>query len=166
MDFCLGIAGFLETDLNQYVEIANRCGIDKLEVLFGLDSKASPQLHRDMQKSDITAARQLFDQFNVSPHAFVVPNDFTTTDKGLVYVDCTGPTLLEDLTEEFLVQFYGESYATEWDKIAYVMKGKEYGAISINRATSPEYSFYNHIDKESLGVFKSGNIVERIKIYW
>lgn len=93
-------------------------------------------------------------------------NAFKTTDKGLVYVDCTGPTLLEDLTEEFLVQFYGESYAIEWDKIAYVMKGKEYGAISINRATSPEYSFYNHIDKESLGVFKSGNIVESIKIYW
>ncbi len=60
-------------------------------------------------------------------------NAFNTTDKGLVYVDCTGKEIL-------LFPFYGE--LDSYDKIAYVKVGKEYGLISADKATLPEYSFY------------------------
>ncbi len=49
-------------------------------------------------------------------------NAFKTTDRGLVYVDNTGS---EELS-------YEQGYPTEWDKIAYLVKGKEYGLISIS----------------------------------
>ncbi len=90
-------------------------------------------------------------------------NAFKTTDKGLVYVDCTGddwhlPTFWEWL--------YEQSHPTEWDKIAYVVKGKEYGVVSIDRATSPEYSFYEQIGKSSGSGWLPLGIVESIEIYW
>ena len=92
-------------------------------------------------------------------------NAFTTTDKGIVYVDCTGRTLIEELREGFIVQLYGENYAIEYDKIAYVMKGKEYGLIGIDRATSPKYSYYKQMGK-SLSDWEIPGLVESIKIYW
>ena len=55
-------------------------------------------------------------------------NAFNTTDKELVYVDCTGITGEESLRK----WWYRESYATELDKIAYLQKGKEYGLLSID----------------------------------
>ncbi|MEA2074450.1 MAG: hypothetical protein U9O85_01760 [Euryarchaeota archaeon] len=66
-------------------------------------------------------------------------NAFNTTDKGLVYVDCTRgfstPTIAELTDSE-------ERRECEHDKITYVVEGKEYGLISIDKATSPEYCFY------------------------
>ena len=86
-------------------------------------------------------------------------NAFKTTDKGLVYVDCTGGDYLERLKE----QWYG--YTIEYDTIAYVVKGKEYGLVSIGVATSPKYSYYEQTGKW-LSDFKTLGIVESIKIYW
>jgi len=60
-------------------------------------------------------------------------NAFETTDKGLVYIDCTGGGSLSPLLE------YN---ATSWDTVAYVEIGKEYGLIDIAEAESPSYSFY------------------------
>jgi hypothetical protein len=66
-------------------------------------------------------------------------NAFNTTDKGLVYVDCTkgfSTPIIAELTDSEEIE------ECEHDKIAYVVEGKEYGLVSIDRATSPEYRFY------------------------
>jgi hypothetical protein len=73
-------------------------------------------------------------------------NAFNTTDRGLVFIDCTSPvqsdapylSMLEFDDGEF--DDIGEVVGA--DKVAYVELGKEYGVISIEVATSPEYSFY------------------------
>ena len=57
-------------------------------------------------------------------------NAFKTTDKGLVYVDCTGGRLSIRRT------------SLERDKIAYVVKGKEYGSISLGKNTPLNYDSY------------------------
>jgi len=69
-------------------------------------------------------------------------NAFETTDRGLVYIDCT-----------------------EWDTVAYVEKGKEYGSIDITEAYSPLYSFYDEYKQEGQG-FEPLGIVESIYIHW
>ena len=68
-------------------------------------------------------------------------NAFNTTDKGLVYVDCTrgfSAPLIAELTDR------EERKECEHDKIAYVVEGEEYGLVSIDKATSTssEYWFY------------------------
>ena len=75
-------------------------------------------------------------------------NAFNTSDKGLVFVDCTS-SYRSDIVHPFMIDpVTGE--VTEWkpekfssyDRIAYVEVGKEYGLISLDVTTSPEYSFY------------------------
>jgi len=83
-------------------------------------------------------------------------NAFKTTDKGLVYVDCTGPTLTQQLQQPYL----------EWDKIAYMMQGREYGSVSIGMTVYPEYSFYEQLSKSSGSGWVPLGIVESIEIYW
>ena len=66
-------------------------------------------------------------------------NAFNTTDKGLVYVDCTrgfSSLIIAELTDS------EERKECEHDKSAYVVEGEEYGLVSIDKATSPEYWFY------------------------
>ena len=72
-------------------------------------------------------------------------NAFETMDRGLVYIDCTGEDPIARVarhivrTEEgFTLQEYTP---TSWDKVAYVEIGKEYGLISANIASSPDYSY-------------------------
>ncbi len=62
-------------------------------------------------------------------------NAFKTTDKGLVFVDCTGRGYQKATGDE--TQLY-----QSWDKIAYVEKNKEYGVLGITSASSTAYSFY------------------------
>lgn len=54
-------------------------------------------------------------------------NMFNTTDRGPVYIDCTGAK-------------YGEPAMK--DKIAYVSEGKEYNTVDIDNATGIDYSSY------------------------
>lgn len=91
-------------------------------------------------------------------------NAFKTIDKGLVYVDCTGPTLQQSV-EELLYRLYGGG-VIEHDKIAYMVKGKEFGAISIDRHPSPEYSFYEQTGKSAGSGWETLGIVQRIEIWW
>lgn len=60
-------------------------------------------------------------------------NAFKTTDRGLVYVDVTTGT------EEWK---YGRGDAAERDKIAYLVKGKEYNSISLGENTPLDYDSY------------------------
>jgi len=63
-------------------------------------------------------------------------NAFETTDRGLVYIDCTGGDLWSRLAHLFTPT------STSWDKVAYVEIGKEYGVIDIDKAKLLSYSFY------------------------
>ncbi len=70
-------------------------------------------------------------------------NAFNTTDKGLVFVDCTGPGWdQQNIKSASISQVKTFGIPTSWDKIAYVVIGKEYGLISASVASSPDYSFY------------------------
>ena len=68
-------------------------------------------------------------------------NAFHTTDKGLVFVDCTG-----------------------WDTIAYVKIGEELGYIDLDWALSPEYSYYE--DNKDLSVYQPMGVVRDMQIHW
>ena len=76
-------------------------------------------------------------------------NAFETTDKGLIYIDCTGQDLASWLVEHNVridkttkeVTFEEESF-TSWDKVAYVEIGKEYGLMALDQAESSSYTFY------------------------
>ncbi len=63
-------------------------------------------------------------------------NAFFTTDRGLVFVDCTGGDTAA------VVLSGSDEDACEHDRIAYVQPGLEYGLVSIDRAESPSYDFY------------------------
>jgi hypothetical protein len=68
-------------------------------------------------------------------------NAFVTTDKGLVFVDCT-----------------------EMDTIAYVKTGEDLGYIDLNLADSPEYSFYK--EYRQLWPYPPMGIVRDMQIHW
>ena len=70
MDFCIGISGFLSKELEKYTGIVNRIGLDKAEILFGIDSNSSPQLYCGMTKRDIEKAKKIFDESRVMPVAY------------------------------------------------------------------------------------------------
>ncbi len=57
-------------------------------------------------------------------------NAFYTTDRGLVYIDCTGPGFQE------------VTLAVDYDKVAYIEMGRDCGLIPLDKATSFDYAFY------------------------
>ncbi len=94
-------------------------------------------LHNNAEVSGIKAAYVGVDFVVGEGHALTA---FNTTDKGLVYVDCTSgfsSPVIAELTDS------EERRACKHDKIAYVVDGNEYGVISMDKATSPEYWFYD-----------------------
>jgi len=94
-------------------------------------SDFAEDVHNNAEAAGIRAAWVGIDfEGNDDGHAL---NAFETTDKGLVYIDCTGREFFPSLRK------YN---ATSWDKVAYVEVGKEYGVIDIAKAKSPSYSFY------------------------
>lgn len=114
-----------DTDEETYIVGVRMCG-DFAETL-----------HNNAERADIRAAWVGIDFAGEEiGHAF---NAFQTTDRGLVYIDCTGEGLKGMTYEELL---YGEPHPCEYDTIAYVEIGKEYGGISIDKAESLQYSFY------------------------
>lgn len=92
-------------------------------------------LHNNAEKAGIRAALVTIDFADESiGHAL---NAFKTTDRGLVYIDCTGRGLQSFIPGK-------ENIYNSWDKIAYVSKGKEYGTLSIINNDSFDYAFYEH----------------------
>jgi hypothetical protein len=83
-------------------------------------------------------------------------NAFKTTDRGLVYIDCTGQrlkfkTLIIPTEVLAFMGTEGESKEVvlpdkpspgQYDKVAYIEKDKQFGCISIEKAASLDYSFY------------------------
>jgi hypothetical protein len=64
-------------------------------------------------------------------------NAFETTDQGLVYIDCTGPGIFSQLDTSG-----GPVSNTSWDKVAYLEIGQRFGVLSLDKAISTSYEFY------------------------
>jgi hypothetical protein len=79
-------------------------------------------------------------------------NAFYTTDRGLVYIDCSGQ-IAQNLTQSVgmnstlpdALTVYGE--AGSCDKVAYVAVGKELGLVSLNVASCPQYVCYEDYEQ-------------------
>ncbi|MDY6958716.1 MAG: hypothetical protein SVK08_06115 [Halobacteriota archaeon] len=88
-------------------------------------------LHNNAEASGIRAGWVAITFEDWEPHA---SNVFETTDRGLVYIDCTRSNVSVNDEEDILF--------CNQDKVAYLAPGKVYGTVSIDKVTSLNYSFY------------------------
>jgi hypothetical protein len=122
-------------------------------------------LHNNAERVGIRAAMAILEFEDGSvPHAL---NAFETTDRGLVYIDCTGALRSPAAFEEWMYKLF---YPMGQDRMAYVMKGKEYGTILLEDAESTQYSYYagyskNWFKNEHI-FFARPSIVKTVIIYW
>ena len=79
-------------------------------------------------------------------------NAFYTTDRGLVYIDCSGQTAQNPTQSVGMnstlpggLTVYGE--ASSCDKVAYVAVGKELGLVGLNVASCPQYVCYEDYEQ-------------------
>lgn len=104
-------------------------------------------VHNNAEVAGIRAAWvSLYFEENHEGHAL---NAFETTDRGLVYIDCTGddPEPFAHgrlLPPEVYIRLFGPRppKPTSWDTVAYIELGEEYGLIDIAKAKSLSYGFY------------------------
>jgi hypothetical protein len=89
-------------------------------------------LHNNAEAAGLRAAYVGID-FSDSAVGHAV-NAFQTTDKGLVFIDCTGPSLYSQLESD--------AQAESWDKAAFVQIGLEYGIVPLDKADSGDYLIY------------------------
>ena len=152
-----------KTDEDTYNPIVNPCGA------------FAETIYNNAEANGIRAAFVAIDlKDSTMGHAC---NAFETTDMGMVYVDCTGMTIEESLSnsDQHLspdgkpAKIFGQ--AKSYDKIAYVSVGKELGFISMEVADSPEYSYYeqykvrfdkfkNDLDACNAAIVQYGNYVD------
>ena len=102
-------------------------------------------LHNNAEASGVKAAWVSVDFTVGDGHAL---NAFDTTDKGLVYVDCTGGGFSPQIRDDFINCGSEKDVERDYDKIAYVAVGQDYGMVGIDKATSPEYWFYEEYTEE------------------
>jgi hypothetical protein len=122
-------------------------------------------VHNNAEKIGIRAGVVILEfEDGSAPHAL---NAFETTDKGLVYIDCTGSRRTPSDFEEWLYRLF---YPRGQDRIAYLLKGKEYGTILLEDAESMDYNFYAGYSKswakDEHFFFTRPGIVKTIMIYW
>ena len=99
-------------------------------------------LHNNAEQKGIRAAWvAIYFSDDSEQHAL---NAFYTVDKGLVFVDCTGGGF------EVVIPSLEDSYSSDidYDKIAYVQLGEEYGLVSADVARSSEYVFYEQYKQQ------------------
>ena len=135
----------------ELVSFLNLDDTDKGAYGFGLRvcAEFANELHDNAEKAGIKAAWVAVEFVgDAEGHAF---NAFETTDRGLVFVDCTGsvPTDTAPLTSVDIDGIEDEPLSpTSKDRIAYVEIGEEYGLILLEYALSPEYGFYQDYKEE------------------
>jgi len=129
-----------KTDGNDYSLFSFPCGAFAEEV------------HNNAEALGIRAAWVAVDfQDGGELHAL---NAFHTTDKGIVFVDCTSsyrsdivyPMISDPATGES--REYKPERLPTCDKVAYVVIGKEYGLITLDKAELPSYDFYEDYVQE------------------
>lgn len=133
-----------DTTWQQLVSFLTADKIDsKVYTIFSFPCGAfAEEIHNNAEAAGIRAAWVAVDfQDKSGGHAL---NAFNTTDRGLLYIDCTGedimslrvPRLTDILSQRTI------SPSVERDKVAYIAIGKQYGLISLSKATSQAYEFY------------------------
>jgi hypothetical protein len=90
-------------------------------------------LHNKAEAMGIKAAYVSVDFIDGPSHAI---NAFNTTDRGLVFIDSTGPGFVETASGD------SSPASVEYDKVAYIDVGYEYGMIPLDKATAFDYAFY------------------------
>jgi hypothetical protein len=115
------------------LEFVTMDSTDKMTYIdsFNVCSNFAQTLHNNAEKAGIRSA-WVYIGLNTYANGHAC-NAFMTTDKGLVFVDCTGGRLQALTVNQ-------SNY--DYDKISYICIGKDYGMISIDNAASPKYSFY------------------------
>lgn len=99
-------------------------------------------LHNRAEAAGIKTAYVSVD-FNDGPaHAL---NAFFTNDRGLVHIDCTGPGFQ---SPTFGGSSDGQDAYEEYDKVAYLEIGQAYGLITLDKATSFDYGFYEQCTQQ------------------
>jgi hypothetical protein len=126
------------TDEMEYVEGDFMCGAFAQDV------------HNNAEKAGIRAAWVGIDLAG-QPVGHAV-NAFNTTDRGLVYTDSTGQTAQERKTA--LLKLEAEEDGSnvsvaDGDRVAYVVKNKELGFISLSVNPSPDYAYYENYHTKS-----------------
>jgi len=135
----------------ELVSFLNLDDTDRGAYGFGLRvcAEFANELHDNAEKAGIKAAWVAIEfEDNSEGHAF---NAFETTDRGLVFVDCTGPVPADTVPLASVDTDGTEDKPpspTHEDRIAYVEVGEEYGLIYLEYALSPEYGFYKDYKKE------------------
>ena len=118
------------TDQLTYIEDEYMCG------------NFAETLHNNAEQAGIRAAWVAIDfADNSVGHAL---NAFYTLATGLVFVDCTGGVL------ELAIPSSKESYNSDvnYDQIAYVKIGDEYGLIDVDAARLSGYMFYEYYEEQ------------------
>lgn len=116
-----------DTDESPYIQDLRMCG------------SFAEALHNDAEAAGIRCAWVSIDIAGQEiGHAM---NAFLTTDKGIAFVDCTG----EDTS--FVAPVATGAGTCDYDKVAYVEIGQEYGLVSLDRAESLAYPFYVEYSK-------------------
>jgi len=141
------------TDQERYVSGIRMCG------------HFAERLHNNAEKAGIRAAFVVVEFKNEPvPHAL---NAFQTTDRGLIYIDCTGVQRSPAAFEEWIYKLF---YPVGQDRMAYIKIGKEYGAILLEDAEMPQYSYYVGYSKswirDEYYFFERPGIVSNVKLYW
>jgi len=97
-------------------------------------------------------------------------NAFETSDKGLVFVDCTGldmkqrGAILDDYVKGYLHQSLDS--ALNCDTIAYIAIGKEYGQIDLDSARGTSYRDYERYQNQGMCQWESLGVVTDFKLWW
>jgi len=115
-------------------------------------------LHNRAETAGIKTAYVSLDFVSGPAHAL---DAFNTTDRGLVYIDCTGPGF-QSLT--FSDGSDGQDAYAEYDKVAYIEVGQVYGLITLDKATSFDYAFYQQWTQQwddyeaKIALYNSGHL--------
>jgi hypothetical protein len=131
------LMGFIEedtTDFHQYVARGTSGGATPF-----VCADYAEKVHNNAENAGIRAGYVGIDFTDGSlGHAVDI---FETTDKGTVYIDCTGSSIYSQLEDDKSPQA-----ASGWDKVGYVEIGKKYGVIGLDKAKSPTYAFFEEYD--------------------
>jgi hypothetical protein len=125
----LQFIGSDDTDEQTYIEGVYMCG------------SFAETLHNNAEQEGIRVAWVVIDFADSTiGHAL---NAFNTIDQGIVFVDCTagGFEVFAPSLED------SRSYESDYDKIAYIKIGSEYGLITAELAESGEYRFYEQYEQ-------------------
>ena len=99
-------------------------------------------LHNRAEAAGIKAAYVSVEFAEGPAHAL---NAFNTTDRGLDYIDCTGPGFQSPTFGDSLD---GQDIYAEYDKVAYIVVGQAYGLITLDKAASFDYGFYEQWEQQ------------------